>query len=282
MPRPAINHATALDQLINLRPNLAWRDARGRAPSLEPKPLISLSLHCSGYYPDRNRGSRVPTDPGTSIVKRTPGNIYVCNELNWMAWGSTPCTVISAVNTCLTLDASWAYEIGSIGPDAGATCYGYPSVPFPLYFLCVPSILTSDYGNTDCTGTDWSFTYPGDATGGWATSSHWENEAVLMTKTRAGTCYYPGGENGACGTTLQNSEMIVALSFADYASGATVGGTSSWQQQRPSHSQDVCAGYVGDSINLSSGAMSLLDPNYRSRWKDSSDLVLGLGSVSPA
>ncbi|KAJ6521022.1 hypothetical protein DFH09DRAFT_939338 [Mycena vulgaris] len=88
-----------------------------------------------------------------------------------------------------------------------------------------------------------------------------------MTKTRAGTCYYPGGETGACGTTLQNSEMIVALSFADYASGANCGrdiivcyGSNSVRVTV----KDVCAGYVGDSINLSSGAMSLLDPNYRS------------------
>ncbi|KAJ6551053.1 hypothetical protein DFH09DRAFT_1086368 [Mycena vulgaris] len=158
--------------------------------------------------------------------------------------------VVSAANTCLTLDASWAYEIGSIGPDAGATSYGY--------------------SNTDCTGTDWSFTYPGDATGGWATSSHWENKAVLMTKTRAGTYYYLGGGTGACGTTLQNSEMIVALSFAGYASGANCGrdiivcyGSNSVRVTV----KDACTGCVGDSIDLSF------------RWKDPSYLVLGLGSI---
>ncbi|KAF8145122.1 hypothetical protein K438DRAFT_1630641 [Mycena galopus ATCC 62051] len=88
-----------------------------------------------------------------------------------------------------------------------------------------------------------------------------------MTKTRAGTYYYPDGGTGACGSTLQNSDMIVALSFADYAIGANCGrdiivcyGGNSVRVTV----EDACAGCVGNSIDLSSGAMSLLDPNYLS------------------
>ncbi|KAJ6449887.1 hypothetical protein C8R45DRAFT_849446, partial [Mycena sanguinolenta] len=52
---------------------------------------------------------------------RTPGNIYVCKALNW---GSTCAGISVGTNTCTTLPSTWEYQIGSLGPDAGATCYG--------------------------------------------------------------------------------------------------------------------------------------------------------------
>ncbi|KAJ7651849.1 RlpA-like double-psi beta-barrel-protein domain-containing protein-containing protein [Mycena rosella] len=221
--------------------------------------VTATAVHASPVAPGTLVTSKRDTD--SDLAKRTAGNIYVCNELDWMGWGSTPCTVFTAHDTCLTLPSAWAYQIGSIGPDAGATCYGY--------------------SGTTCGGTSWSFTYPGDATGGWSTASPWENAigsfccdttgggcsggGGVGTYSGDGTYYYPNGGTGACGTTLQNSDYIVALSFADYASGAHCGDQIIVYYNGNSVTvtvEDACAGCSGDSIDLSSGAMAALDPNY--------------------
>ncbi|KAJ7864242.1 hypothetical protein B0H14DRAFT_2440751 [Mycena olivaceomarginata] len=206
--------------------------------------------------------SPVASDTGADLAKRTPGNIYVCKALNW---GST-CAVISVgTNTCTTLPSTWKNQIGSLGPDAGATCYAYTG--------------------TTCSGTMWTFSYPGDATGGWATSSPWQNNiASIYCDTTGGgppsgggggggtshtgiaTYYYPNGGLGSCGWAIQNSDFAVALNPTDAAGGAHCGQTATVTYGSTTIHvvvADLCPGCQGaHGIDLTQGAMAALDPNW--------------------
>ncbi|KAJ7258239.1 hypothetical protein C8J57DRAFT_1073813, partial [Mycena rebaudengoi] len=72
------------------------------------------------------------------------------------------------------------------------------------------------------------------------------------------TYYDPNGGTGACGSTLQNWDMIVALGSAHWDSGSHYGGASIQVTV-----QDLCPGCQGtNGIDLSEGAMAALDSNY--------------------
>ncbi|KAF7305677.1 hypothetical protein HMN09_00821400 [Mycena chlorophos] len=84
--------------------------------------------------------------------------------------------------------------------------------------------------------------------------------------TGLATYYYPNGGTGACGTVLQNSDFIVALGTAHWDNGAHCGETVSVQYKSTTIQvkvEDLCPGCQGtNGIDLSSGAMAALDPNY--------------------
>ncbi|KAF7361007.1 hypothetical protein MSAN_01130900 [Mycena sanguinolenta] len=198
------------------------------------------------------------------VEKRgTPGNVYVCPQTNW----GGDCAVISAANWCNPM-TGWEYDTQSIGPDDGATCYGY--------------------SNTDCTGTQWTFTYPGDGTGGWATANPWGLAIGSMYCAVGGggggggggsgvsglaTYYYPEGGYGACGWTIQNWDMAVAIGSGNWNGGSHCGATMTVTYGSTTIQvtvADLCPGCQGaNGIDLTQGAMAAMDPNWYNNGVDS-------------
>ncbi|KAJ7879395.1 RlpA-like double-psi beta-barrel-protein domain-containing protein-containing protein, partial [Mycena leptocephala] len=80
------------------------------------------------------------------------------------------------------------------------------------------------------------------------------------------TYYFPDGGFGACGWQIQNSDFAVALGEAHYDGGSHCGSTVTVQYNGNTINvvvADLCPGCQGtDGIDLTSGAMAALDPNY--------------------
>ncbi|PBK66791.1 barwin-like endoglucanase [Armillaria solidipes] len=75
------------------------------------------------------------------------------------------------------------------------------------------------------------------------------------------TWYTPDGGSGACGTTLQNSDNIVALSNDQYAGGVHCGKviTASYEGKSVDVTiRDLCPGCGSNGIDLSSSAFQQL------------------------
>ncbi|KAK0431975.1 RlpA-like double-psi beta-barrel-protein domain-containing protein-containing protein [Armillaria borealis] len=75
------------------------------------------------------------------------------------------------------------------------------------------------------------------------------------------TWYSPNGGFGACGTPLQNSDYIVALSSAQYAGGANCGRVIRLSYEGRSVDviiRDLCPGCGPNGIDLSSSAFQQL------------------------
>ncbi|KAJ7203365.1 hypothetical protein GGX14DRAFT_369600, partial [Mycena pura] len=74
--------------------------------------------------------------------------------------------------------------------------------------------------------------------------------------------YDPNGGIGACGTVLQNFDFIVALGEDTWANGAHFNGASVSVEVA-----DRCPGcnslHGPNSIDLSEGAIAVIDPNYK-------------------
>ncbi|KAK7017655.1 hypothetical protein R3P38DRAFT_1311455 [Favolaschia claudopus] len=86
------------------------------------------------------------------------------------------------------------------------------------------------------------------------------------TYTGIATYYNPNGGFGACGSVLQNSDMIVGLGPAHYDGGAHCGKTVAVTYGGKTISvtvADLCPGCQGaEGIDLTEVAMSMLDANY--------------------
>ncbi|KAJ7257088.1 RlpA-like double-psi beta-barrel-protein domain-containing protein-containing protein [Mycena rebaudengoi] len=80
------------------------------------------------------------------------------------------------------------------------------------------------------------------------------------------TYYDPNGRTGACGSTLQNWDMIVALGSGHWDSGSHCGQTITVTYGSASIQvtvQDLCPGCQGSNgLDFSEGAMAALDSNY--------------------
>ncbi|KAF8124262.1 RlpA-like double-psi beta-barrel-protein domain-containing protein-containing protein, partial [Mycena galopus ATCC 62051] len=80
------------------------------------------------------------------------------------------------------------------------------------------------------------------------------------------TYYYPNGGTGACGGTIQNGDMAVAIGQDNWDNGAhcgatmtvTYGGTTIYVTV-----EDLCPGCQGSNgIDLTQGAFAAMDPNW--------------------
>ncbi|KAJ7218813.1 hypothetical protein C8J57DRAFT_1537328 [Mycena rebaudengoi] len=91
---------------------------------------------------------------GSEIEKRTPGGVFICDELNW---GGRCGYAVQPLDVCIQLGSDWTFQISSFRPDDGATCYAYSK------------------NSCSDAGSVWSFHYPGDATGGWGTDNPWDD-----------------------------------------------------------------------------------------------------------
>ncbi|KAJ6479591.1 hypothetical protein C8R45DRAFT_1216172 [Mycena sanguinolenta] len=200
-------------------------------------------------------------DALAEVEKRgTPGNVFVCPQTGW----GGDCGVISAANWCNPLNG-WEYDIQSIGPDAGATCYGY--------------------SNTDCTGAQWSFSFPGDSTGGYGTTDPWAFAVGSMYCDVSGgggggggvnglaTYYFPDGNFGACGWQIQNWDMAVAIGSGNWNGGSHCGATMTVTYGSTTIQvtvADLCPGCQGaNGIDLTQGAMAAMDPDFFDHGVDS-------------
>ncbi|KAF8184382.1 RlpA-like double-psi beta-barrel-protein domain-containing protein-containing protein, partial [Mycena galopus ATCC 62051] len=80
------------------------------------------------------------------------------------------------------------------------------------------------------------------------------------------TYYAPDDQSGACGNSLQNADFIVALAPPHWDDGAHCGLTVNVKYQDGSIQvvvQNLCPDcYGGNGIDLSEGAMAVLDSNY--------------------
>ncbi|KAI0703421.1 hypothetical protein BC835DRAFT_1023757 [Cytidiella melzeri] len=106
------------------------------------------------YDPDGPTNSTnhigTPTVKTSRHARRTVGGVYICTDINW---GGTCGYAVQAINQCIVLGSDWNKQISSFGPDECTICYAYSSND------CVPSA-------TQTAGSEWTFTYPGDDTGG--------------------------------------------------------------------------------------------------------------------
>ncbi|KAF8642864.1 hypothetical protein AX16_009370 [Volvariella volvacea WC 439] len=94
-----------------------------------------------------------PIDNSTDLEKRVPGGVFICENINW----GPPCGyAVQPLGVCIVLGDDWKNKISSFGPDPGAICFGY--------------------SQNSCSQAQWSFTYPGDATGGLGTSEPWNDQ----------------------------------------------------------------------------------------------------------
>ncbi|KAJ6561958.1 RlpA-like double-psi beta-barrel-protein domain-containing protein-containing protein [Mycena capillaripes] len=201
--------------------------------------------------------SEIPDVSTSKIQKRTPGNVFVCEEVNW---GGRCSYIQSGLDNCIQLGDDWIWQISSFGPDEGATCFAYDQ--------------------SDCSdgGSSWTFQSPGDASGGdWADSissykcvsngdggngGGGENGGGSGTFTGDATWYTPDGGFGACGNPLQNDDFIVALSEANYDGGSHCGQTIEVQyngQTIDLNVQDLCPGCGGDGIDIAVGAFASIE-----------------------
>ncbi|KAF7341540.1 hypothetical protein MVEN_01891700 [Mycena venus] len=228
-------------------------------------------------------------NPSTEIAKRTPGNVYLCPQTGW----GGICTTISAANTCNNLPG-WQNDVQSVGPDSGATCTAYSLVPifyriFVTFLAHIPVTNSQDWCGTG--GSQWTFTYPGDSTGGWATANPWGLQiksiycntgstgggggTTLGPFTGLATYYDPNGGTGACPPypVINNWDMAVAIGSGHWDGGAHCGKTMTVTYGSTTISvivKDLCPGCQGaNGIDLTEGAMAAMDPNYIAHGVDS-------------
>ncbi|KAJ7822568.1 hypothetical protein B0H14DRAFT_3146340 [Mycena olivaceomarginata] len=96
-----------------------------------------------------------PTSPNvvrSALVPRTPGGVFICTDINF---GGTCGFAVQQLGQCIVLTSPWYQTISSFGPDPGATCFAY--------------------SQNSCSEAQWSFTFPGDATGGLGTNDPWND-----------------------------------------------------------------------------------------------------------
>ncbi|KAL1876360.1 hypothetical protein VTK73DRAFT_9539 [Phialemonium thermophilum] len=89
------------------------------APTPDPEPLPAGFQHITREEILR-RINTSPADPAEGLLKRTPGNVFMCTGSNW----SNTCAVVtfSLDGSCKKLPEPYFKSVGSIGPDPGALC----------------------------------------------------------------------------------------------------------------------------------------------------------------
>ncbi|KAF7323562.1 hypothetical protein MKEN_00576500 [Mycena kentingensis (nom. inval.)] len=84
-----------------------------------------------------------------------PGGVFLCGDVNWKGICGYS---VQPLNECILLADPWLKAVSSFGPDPGATCFAFAS------------------GNCDAGEAEWSFDFPGDDSGGLATTNAWNDK----------------------------------------------------------------------------------------------------------
>ncbi|KAF7361000.1 Non-Catalytic module family EXPN protein [Mycena sanguinolenta] len=221
-------------------------------------PLFTIALAAVA------NASPVELNSLSQVTKRTPGNVYICPQTGF----GGDCTTISAANECNNLPG-WQYDIQSIGPDEGATCYAY----------------SEQWCGTG--GSVWTFTYPGDPTGGWATANPWALAVASIycdigtsspppppatSYSGFATYYTPDGGFGACGWPIQTSDMAVAIGIDHWDGGSHCGATMTVTYQGATVEAivaDQCPTCGTNGVDLTQDALATIDPNWHLHGNDS-------------
>ncbi|KAJ7054355.1 hypothetical protein C8F01DRAFT_1259639 [Mycena amicta] len=133
-----------------------WKIALGWNGIVLPADTVGTPVESSDFAAPH--GMVKAPSSNTLAVSSTvgkPGGVFICQDVGW----GKPCGYsVQPLNVCILLQAPWLNTISSFGPDPGATCFAFAS------------------GNCDAGQAQWSFTFPGDNTGGVATSNPWNDK----------------------------------------------------------------------------------------------------------
>ncbi|KAJ7474464.1 hypothetical protein B0H11DRAFT_1950754 [Mycena galericulata] len=128
-------------------------------------PATSFGTSIGAFTPPAGTGSvsqkLASSEAAQSDIGR-PGGVFICLNTEWQ--GECGYAVMP-LNECIVLTTPWDEAISSFGPDPGAACFAFNS------------------GNCDTNEAQWSFTYPGDDTGGLATTNPWNDKITNFACT---------------------------------------------------------------------------------------------------
>ncbi|KAJ7191189.1 hypothetical protein GGX14DRAFT_481708 [Mycena pura] len=141
-----------------------WKLAVGWNGTVLPASALGTSIGAftapSSAAPAADAAAAAPHSLALSIGK--PGGVFICENTDW---SGTCGYAVQPLNECILLASPWFDSVSSFGPDPGATCFDADAAP-----------VTRSSGNCDQDEAQWSFTFPGDDTGGMATTNPWNDQ----------------------------------------------------------------------------------------------------------
>ncbi|KAJ6627624.1 hypothetical protein B0H10DRAFT_1993417 [Mycena sp. CBHHK59/15] len=102
------------------------------------------------------------TTSGVTAAIGKPGGIFICTDV---AWQGLCGYAVQPLNECIVFASPWLDAVSSFGPDPGATCFAFSS------------------NNCDPTNPQWSFSFPGDSSGGLKTTNPWNDKITNFACT---------------------------------------------------------------------------------------------------
>ncbi|KAJ6572242.1 hypothetical protein B0H19DRAFT_1133049 [Mycena capillaripes] len=127
-----------------------WKTELGWNQTVLPSLGTSLGAFTppAGMVPAQKLAAPAVAAPVSALGK--PGGVFICQDLSWKGLCGY---AVEPMNECILLASPWLDTITSFGPDPGATCFGFAT------------------GDCNTDDAQWSFLFPGDSTGGLATTN---------------------------------------------------------------------------------------------------------------
>jgi len=126
-------------------------------------PVTSFGTSVGPFTPPASEGTAAQKLAGVPQSKvGKPGGIFICLNVDW---NGVCGYAVQPLNECILLASPWLNAISSFGPDNGATCFAFST------------------GNCDTTQAQWSFKFPGDDSGGLATTNPWNDKITSFACT---------------------------------------------------------------------------------------------------
>ncbi|KAJ7484272.1 hypothetical protein FB451DRAFT_1231943 [Mycena latifolia] len=133
-----------------------WKLAVGWNRTVLPPTALGTSI--GPFTPPSNTGTVSQNLVSASKVQSAlgkPGGVFICQAVDWKQLCGY---AVQPLNECILLASPWLDTLSSFGPDPGATCFAFSS------------------GDCNPANAQWSFTFPGDDTGGLATTNPWNDK----------------------------------------------------------------------------------------------------------
>ncbi|KAJ6599977.1 hypothetical protein DFH09DRAFT_1129155 [Mycena vulgaris] len=140
-----------------------WKIAVGWNQTVLPPTALGTSI--GPFTPPATAlvGSpKLATAPSTALGK--PGGIFICLDVDWKGVCGY---AVQPLNECILLVSPWLKTISSFGPDPGATCFAFSS------------------GDCNPANAQWSFKFPGDDSGGLATTNAFNDKITSFACSSA-------------------------------------------------------------------------------------------------
>ncbi|KAK7059785.1 hypothetical protein R3P38DRAFT_2837864 [Favolaschia claudopus] len=135
--------------LAAVAPTFDWKLANGWNQTVLP----SLGTSVGPFTPPAGAIKTAPklaAEAASAKAQGKPGGVFICEDIHWKGLCGY---AVEPLNECILLSDPWLTAISSFGPDPGATCFAFSS------------------GDCDQNNAQWSFTFPGDDTGGVNTTN---------------------------------------------------------------------------------------------------------------